>query len=253
MKKRKCLTFLFCLILCYSLFQHTAVAQNSSEASILSQGSITYPSSNVNLAVIPNDWGVYDNAPSSFTANIHVDSSVTYNGYVSIRSDPHTSADTNTYREIDGTWYNVNPGDHIEVTVWIKTSASGLNPDPSSYAGGSIGIDFYAHTSAGYGIAYVGSTSWVDALGEPNYYGQPLGSNDQIIGSHWWVPWGSGWTEIGWNCYVPTATVTYVYTNGPTACTPTHVDSFVCWLGSGSPNNPGQIWFADAVLHINPT
>ena len=150
-------------------------------------------------------------------------------------------------REVDGTWYSVKPGDHIVLKVWVKTGTSGLNPDPSSTAGGRIGMDYYGHTSAGYGILFK-TSSWDSDAGVPGWYGNAPGA----IGS-WWVPWGKDWTMIGWDVIIPSDFYPYVNHNGIVPCTPVQIDSFVPILDVRSVNNPGLVWFADAVLYINPT
>lgn len=231
------------------LLLSSSLASTSNSVGIQSSGTIAYaPALNINLGVIPNDWVIYDNVPSSWTACSHLDYSVTHNGDVSIRIDPHTSSDTDTTRESDGTYYSCKPGDNIVITVWVKTTASGLHPDPSQYAGGSVGIDYYGHTTAGYGILCATSSASSE-LGVPGWFGNAPGA----IGS-WWVSWGSDWTMIGWNVTVPSTWCSYVSMGGThLACNSVQVDSFVAWLGVGSPNNPGLAWFADAVLYINPT
>lgn len=70
MEKRKCLTFLFCLILCYSLFQHTARAQSSSQISISSQGSIARASETLLRAV---GTKLYDSAGEVYLKGVIVD------------------------------------------------------------------------------------------------------------------------------------------------------------------------------------
>ena len=89
------------------------------------------------------------------------------------------------------------------------------------------------------------------SVNEPNWYGKPYGPNDKVI-NNWWVRYGSGWTQIGWDVYVPSVLCPYVYRNGIRSCTPCHVDSFVVWLDGRSPSNPGKVWFADGEIYINP-
>jgi len=240
MEKRKCLTFLFCLILCYSLF-HIARAQSSSQASIFSQGSITYSPSNVNLAVIPDDWGLtYGSGPQIIFLDYGVEHTP---GNPSIRLEPHTAADVNVNRECDGTWYPVKPGDHIVAKVWIKTNPSSLG-DTQSNHGGRIGIDFYTHTSAGYGIVdgcdeVIGTT--------------PPGSN--IPGQDCVLSWNNSiWTQKGWDVIVPTAQYTTVHIGSTVqTCNPVQIDSLVVWLDVRPVADAGLVWFADAELYINPT
>lgn len=232
MEKRKCLTFLFCLILCYSLFQHAARAQSSSQASISSQGSITYSPSNVNLAVIPDDWSLtYGSGPQI----IYLDYSVTHNGHVSIRLDPHTNNDVNYARECDGTWYDVKPGDRIVAKCWILCGDSGIG-DTNPYDGARLGIDLYAHTSQGYGI--------VDSY--------PHSGQEHLDSM---VCWGTNtWTQKVWDIIIPSTYYTKVNRGaGPIDCDPVQVDSMVLWLQVMTPTDPGLAWFADTELYINPT
>jgi hypothetical protein len=250
MEKKKCLTFLFCLILCYSLFQHTARAQSPTGVSILSQGSITYPAANVNLAVIPdaggtvgtsgNYWDYYDVDPNSWTADVHLDTSVTYNGFVSIRIDPLTgSSDPNVNRECDGTWLNCKPGDVIYTSVWILCGDSSTG-DTSPYDGARMGMDCYAHTSAGYGF--------VDG------YPQAYSSNSNTEHLDMMATFGSNvWEQKTFTYTIPSTYYTTDLSNGQN-CNPVQIDSFVLWLQVlGSSNEQGKGWFADSTLYINPT
>jgi hypothetical protein len=201
--------------------------------------------SDTNLAVIPDKWGVYDYDPGLWTAIVHLDYSVTHNGHVSIRIDPHTSADTDVTRECDGKWYSVKPGDHIVVKCWIKTSASSLG-DTDFRDGGRIGMDCYAQTSVGYGI--------VDSVGTP------LGDSPNYTGHISHVPavdcvlnWGHDWTLKQWDIIVPAAQYTTVWRGGVAqTCNPVQIDSFVLWMDVRPIADQGQAWFAGAELYINP-
>jgi hypothetical protein len=250
MEKRKCLAFLFCLILCYSLFQHTARAQSSSQASIFSQGSITYSPSNVNLAVIPDDWGdyllygrvVYDGEPQI----THVDSSVLHNGHVSIRIDAHQAGvDPNTYREVNGDFIPVKPGDHIVFTVWVKTGHSTLGQDGMYGNGGLILFDYYSathrlHEHSSDNPRDDWDPTWTTYLNDPTRY----------------VPFNSDWTLRIIDTIVPSQVLDE--TTGQLATEPI-VGIIPILQASGyivPPNysqDQGQVWFADAELYINPT
>jgi hypothetical protein len=195
-----------------------------------------------NLAVIPDDWGVYDNAPDLWTAIVHLDYSVTHNGHVSIRIDPHTSADTDVTRECDGKWYTVKPGDHIVVKIWIKTSASSLG-DTDYRHGGRIGIDFYAHTSVGYGILDSADTP----IGDVSRAGSNIPTGDCVLN------WGKDWTQKGWDIIIPTDPYTQVFRGGvATPCDPVQINSLVLWLDVRPIADQGQAWFSDSELYINP-
>jgi hypothetical protein len=237
MEKRKCLTFLFCVILCYSLFQLTAIAQSSPKASIFSQGSITYSPSNVNLAVIPEDWGDYINRgkitygsdPQILFLDYNVERTP---GKPSIRSEPHTSLDINQWRECDGKWYSVKPGDHIVAKCWIKVDNTYVDTDP--YYGGRLGMDLYGPTGAG-GITILDSY--------PHDGAEHMASE---------VHWGTiGWTLRTWDITVQSTIYTKdVYGNTIPA---TPITKMVIWLDVRPATATGLVWFADAELYINPT
>jgi hypothetical protein len=243
MEKRKWLTCLFCLILCYSLFQHIARAQSSSQASVFSQGSITYLPSNVNLAVIPDDWNIgFGNGPQI----IFLDYTVVHTlGKPSIRLEPHTSADVNTARECDGTWYPVKPGDHIVAKCWIKTDNSTPTENADPYHGGRIGIDFYAPLGNGH-------ITIVDGLpGNVNpYFGDP-GANHLAAMVHWNT---SVWTLKTWDIIIPSVIYTKDVLGNTIPATP--ITQCVLWMQAMQVNDGtalGNAWFADAELYINPT
>jgi hypothetical protein len=233
MEKRKWFVSFFCLILCYSLFQHTAIAQSSSQISIFSQGNITYSPSNVNLAVIPDDWYLtYGSGPQI----IHLDYNVYRTSPPSIRLDPHVDdVDVNYQRECDGKWYTVKPGDRIVAKCWIFCGDSGIG-DTDPYNGARLGMDLYAHTSQGYGI--------VDSY--PHDGQEHLDSE---------VNWGTKtWTQKVWDIIVPSTyyTTVWVMGKGFVTCDPVQIDSFVLWLDVRTRTDPGLAWFDDAELYINP-
>jgi len=253
MEKRKCLTFLFCLMVCYSLFQHIAGAQSSSQAVIFSQGSITYSPSNVNLAVIPDDWHLIYSG--DVPGIIHLDTSVERTaGKPSIRLEPHVDGvDINNDRECDGTWYNCKPGDHIVAKCWIKIDSNNLpngTTDTNQWSGARPGIDLY------------GGSNLVWGIDEATYINphNPAGTDERDQYVHWGTP---GWTLRTIDFYVPSTT--FNTTSRGVAITPTKVTSFVMWLqvwsGTINPSTgtiyggsePGRAWFADAELYINPT
>ena len=258
MEKKKCLTFLFCLILCYSLFQHTARAQSSSQASIFSQGSITYPPSNVNLAVIPDDWERYvtegrlANGPDPQI--VFLDTSVTHNGHVSIRCDgPATS--TNQWRELDA--YNassgsyniiqVKPGDHVVFKMWMKTNPSTLS-NPTH--GARFGFDLYGSSGR------IWECSWgFPATTNFDY----TNGNDYNWSAYKYVSYGtSTWTQGIIDGYIPTKFFTENdgYSGGTKVIPAQQVSGIIPWVGvdpSYPSSQAGSAWFADAELYINPT
>jgi hypothetical protein len=242
MKKRS-LTFLFCLLLIYSLLRPAASAQNSVQASISSQGSISYPSPSPspspsptpnpqNLAVIPDDWDLtYGSGPQI----IFLDAQVTHNGHPSIRLEPHTANDANTAREADGTWYNVMPGDHIVARCWMKTDTNG---DTVPYHGARIGIDLYNQENGHNYLLY--------GLNSPDY---PNTNDKEVLN---YVTWGtSTWTQRTMDFIVPSDYFTQNLLTGG-AIPPTQVRQIVMWVQALPTTAQGNAWFADAELYINP-
>jgi hypothetical protein len=88
----------------------------SGNTPIQTNGTISYPTHDINLAVIPQDWELtFGPGPQI----IYLDYSVfRTSGNPSIRLEAHTAADVNTARECDGRWYPAKPGDHIVAKCW---------------------------------------------------------------------------------------------------------------------------------------
>jgi hypothetical protein len=218
----------------YSFLQNSVGAQSSIQVSILSQGTINYYSSlNVNLALIPDCWHLtYGTGPQI----IFLDHDITHNGHPSIRLEPHVEGvDMNRYRECDGTWYHVKPGDHIVAKCWIYVGKSGMGDD-ISYHGGRLGMDFYAHTSIGEGI--------VDSY--------PHAGQEHVDSV---VPWGTEvWTQKVWDIIIPSTKYTQVHFGDTNRhdCDPVQIDSMVLWFDVREPDDSGFVWFADAEFYINP-
>jgi hypothetical protein len=193
-----------------------------------------------NLGVIPDNYQLtYWGGPQI----IHVDTTVTRTGKPSIRLDQHTASDVNTMRECDGKWYTVEPGDRIVAKCWIKTSQSGNPSALNQYSGGRIGIDFYAHTSAGYGVVNMwGTQGWPDS--------HP-GDADYQLGT---LPWGNDWTQKGYDVTIPTRSYTncWVGGKGVVSCNAVRIDSFVVWLDVRPVADAGHVWFCDGEIYINP-
>lgn len=195
------------------------------------------PPTGVNLGVIPENFHLtYGLGPQI----IHVDTGVTHTGKPSIRLDQHTTSDVNIARECDGTWYDIKPGDHVIARVWIKTDPSSLG-DTDYRHGGRVGMDFYAHTSAGYGV--------VDGASEVS--GGP--ATGYIPGQDCVLNWNRPWTQKGWDMIVPSSFYTHVHTGGVfVPCNPVQIDSFVVWFDVRPVADAGKVWFADGELYINP-
>ena len=194
------------------------------------------PTSN-NLAVIPKDWEdysgniIYDGDPQI----CFLDYAITHSGSPSIRLEPHTIADRNVAREVDGRWLPIKAGDVIQYGCWIKTDPlpPGYTVTPPYGGGGRICFDYY--DSIGY-IPFKDSevakyTGWWYDL--PNNY----------------VPYDSNWVWRGAKVVVPE---TLIDNNGVAR----HPSSVVLWVqvwdvyAGMIPN--ANAWFADTELYINP-
>jgi hypothetical protein len=172
-------------------------------------------------------------AASSYAS---LDNSVLHNGDPSIRVGPDYVRGT---REVDGAWLNVKPGDHIVFSCWIKTAAF---KSSDSYAGARIGLDFYLSSSQGTGIATIDSAG--HQAGHPN--------DAENVAGTCRVSWGSDWTLVTWDIYVPTTYYSYVTTNGVHSCTPVQISSVVAWFDVREVTDNAYAWFADPTFYINP-
>jgi hypothetical protein len=180
------------------------------------------------------------------------DPSISHNGNPSIQVIGGIYA-PNLAGEVDGAWIPVSPGDHIVLSIWVKTSTS-TSTDPSS--GSFFGFDFYGQSNRGYGIL---GDSPTNSAGQPTgteiQWGNPTawgytinGANGlkQVSGLICKIPFGvSTWTQEQFDFIVPSQTWNYV-NNQP--CNPTQIDGMIPWLGVHSNDGNGKIWFSDPVL-----
>lgn len=190
-----------------------------------------------NLAVIPDDWGdyqgniVYDGNPQI----CFLDYSVTHSGSPSMRLEPHTIADTNFAREIDGKWYPVKPGDRIIAKCWIKMDSSTPAENADPYHGGRIGIDFYGSKPDGTLVGIVD--------------GHPHNGQEHLDSM---VMWGTpGWVQKTWDFIIP-STIYITLVDG-TPISPTQITYIVLWTQAMQINDGtamGNAWFADSELYI---
>jgi hypothetical protein len=247
MEKREYLVFLFCLILCYSLFQPTARAQSSSQISISSQGSITYSPSNVNLAVIPDDWDLtYGSGPQIIFLD---NTAVRTAGKPSIRLERHTSADQNAARECDCKWYLVKPGDHIVASCWIKAEPSQLG-DTNPASGGRIGIDLWYTDNP----PHWGNKNYILWGISSSTYENPYTYQGEVDN---YVHFGTSvWMQRTIDFVVPDTYFTKDQLTGQTI-SPVKPNVICMWTQVWSSTygaaDPARAWFADAELYINPT
>jgi len=238
MKRMKTLCLLLLMIVCFTLFSRIARAERAQRISISSYGSINYSTSPTNLAVIPEDWHLtYSSGPQI----IHLDYDITHNGHVSIRLDPHTSADINMARECNGKWYPIKSGDHVVARIWIKT---GTNSSTAGYpyCGGRIGFDFYGYVNGVY-RQLCGTSSASGRI--------TAQQNDAETRANWVQDSNGGiWQQRTIDFIVP-ATVPYVYGDWSQQVP----RDIVMWMQAGpwvEEPTAVPVWFADAELYINP-
>jgi hypothetical protein len=194
--------------------------------------AIPTPTPSENLDPIPSGWGTYENAPSSFTGNVHYDTSVLYNGEQSIRIDAKPVG-TNGAREADGIWLEVEPGQHIIFSCWMKTTASSYG-DTAQQSGARIGFDYYDGSNRLCGIQYSGA-----------YTRTP--SDSQVAAQY--VHWGtSTWTLRTIETIVPSI----VYSDSGQARTPVAIiPTMQVWSTTYGASDSGQAWFANPQVTIS--
>jgi hypothetical protein len=179
---------------------------------------------------------------NAFQPNIFfLDATVTHDGHVSIRSEPHVEGvDANKARECYATIIPVKPGDHIVAKCWMKID-DGRPYDP--FSGARIGIDLY-NTAGGknYILSSVHSPTYPD-------------TDEGIIANY--VHWGTqGWVQRTIDFIVPSDYFTHDYRRNEEIPT-TQVNAVIMWMQVWSStyygSEPGNAWFADPELYINPT
>jgi hypothetical protein len=196
------------------------------------------------LAVIPDDWAL------DWYSNIkYPDNNVLHNGNPSIRLEPSTDSE-NPAREVDhkyvGTWpycdLQVKLGDHIIFKCWIKIDPLPSGYDYEDFAGARIGFDLNAVVN--------GARVNLYGLSAPTY---PQ-TDDGIVANY--VHWGTeGWVQRTIDFVISSDTFTYDYYSG-TTIPATQISQIAPWMQVWSSKyggtEPGNAWFADAELYINP-
>lgn len=222
---------------------------------------IEYYMTNLNVAPAWSGWSLAYGAPPYICFE---DSTVKApSGANSLRLEPHTSADTNTGREVDTPWIHVHPGDHIVFRVYAKT---GNHANPTIYTGARIGIDFYVSSvPAGYwGVVdaqphgyYYTSGNWY-SHGDANYVAGAWDTVNyqtfaDVAVSDFKLPWSSNssWTLLEWDITVPTKT--YSQNFQAYAITPQQISGMIAFLDAREIGDEANAWFADPELYINPT
>jgi hypothetical protein len=183
-------------------------------------------------------WYTDSSWTSCPTQNVYYDYSTTYQGNPTFVVYPGSNfgADHNTIP--------IHPGDHIVMSCWIKTSGS--NPQPNT--GARIGMDIY------------GATGRITGLGSPQEAAAGVSYPTEYINEDaYYVHWGSDWTKVTWDFYVPWSYVGdggFGYAQGqvplgqyatPTACIP--------WIeiyGQNGYSSTYTSWFSDFQFYVNP-
>jgi len=196
--------------------------------------------SSANLEPLSAFYADMNGAASSYAS---LDYGTLHNGNPSIRTGADYVRGT---REVDGAWIGVKPGDHIVMSAWIKTA-----PYTTSvlFSGAEIGCDFYISSSQGHGIATIDSAG--HQAGHPN---EAEIANDYCssTGGITYVNWGSDWTLITWDFYVPTNYYNYVTRSSILSINPQQIDSMVMWFGGRNIQANAYCWLADPALFVNP-
>ncbi len=209
-----------------------------------------------NLAPIPSAW---TNQYPGYTAwdlngvaNDVLDYNVQYNGAATIRSDP-TGSTPNVCREVDGPWIAIQPGEHIVFTAWIKITQSGYG-DTSPYSGARLGVGFLDGVGR---ITDLMSPTYEHAT----YNGVSNSPNSDAGVITNYVHWGTnGWVQRTIDFVVPQTipgdgyqTPTGASSPAGTPCVPMGmIPELQVWSSIYGGNDPGQAWFANTQLYINP-
>jgi hypothetical protein len=194
-----------------------------------------------NIAVIPDDW---ENYAGTGELKHGVDPQIIFldsdvyrtGGHPSIRVEPHTSADQNTAREVNCQWYDVEAGDTVQVSVWVKTT-TGVSTFGYPQCGGRLGLDFYGYVGETYQIL-TAEDFWYDYFEGGHYeYAYVQDAN------------GGAWQQRTINITVPATAKNGEDQEGT-------VTNIVLWLQAApwiEHETASNVWFADAEMYINET
>lgn len=170
--------------------------------------------------------------------NVAWETSTTHNGALTLKVTPDF---TNGNSGADHDGLTVHPGDHIVMSVWIKTGGS----VPVSYAGARMGMDVY------------GSTGRITGVHSVQQASDGCRSTTGIDENY--VHWGSDWTLVTWDFVMPatyisdggSASISNNYANGQ-AVTPATIIPWIQVWDANYPNNAYTCYFSDFQVHINP-
>ena len=181
--------------------------------------------------------------PYSDDSNLALDAGQPYDSAASLRIDAATAF--NTVREANGPWQAISPGDHIFISVKIKTGTSSLGDSDVVEHGGRLGIDLYEE-GTGHRITAIQSDDGTPARVQGRT--PEWAANQDSVFIHWS---NHGFTEVTID-FVVAATYTgdgYGEVPFGTSAIPSHC---VVWLQGIHVADTGHMWFADSVMYINP-
>ena len=185
-----------------------------------------------NLADIPEDWWI-DRTGQYLVTN------VTHDGVNAILLNATTTGSDNPDRECDVHGFAISPGDHLYFSTWINITETGM---PVAYGGARIGIDFYdSHRITAIQFNPEGTT--------PTEY--QMNNQDDY---YFWTDWGTvGWNQMIIDVIVPQ----YMPSDGgyypdEELHTPSYCIAWAQVWDNNGPVNPGQAWFSEPYLYLNP-
>jgi hypothetical protein len=192
--------------------------------------------SQTNLAVIPDDWDLVSHVPY-----VSLDYSIVRTaGQPSIKIGyPGTD------RECWGPAYSAKPGDHIVGKCWIKVDPLPSGYNSEAYAGGRIGFDL----------------RWLDPANPNNYpclatlEAATYPDTSQGVADNYVHFGASGWIQKTIDFIIPADFFTKdLYTGNTITAKQINQISFwmQVWSSTYGNNIPGNAWFADCELYINP-
>lgn len=213
------------------------VSSSTVNTSLISFGTIVTPTpvsapSSIsianNLAAIPEAWQV---GQEGSVLDYEVFHTI---GQPSIRFGDGSTPRHQLLQEVNTGWIPVEAGDHIVFGCWIKTDPSPIGQ------GGIIGLDLYGPTQRLWEVA-------------PKVSGDD--QENFIVPKDWdyvYVPYDSDWTYLELDFIVPSKLFDYDDYNEPRN-PPEYAVGIIPWLTpSWSDGETAKVWFADAVLYINP-
>jgi len=211
--------------------------RNSQPFTIITEGTIM----NTNYAVLPDDWDLtYGSGPQI----IYLDTSVYRSSPSSIRLEKHVAGvDVNSAREVNTAGININVGDRLVFSGYMKTGTSEFGD--TGYCGARIGIDFYG--------TYNGTTKRITGLQSDGANGIYPNESAAAILAHY-VAWGSDWTQRTIDYTVP-ATIMADGSGHPQGamCVPIGVILWLqVWSSTYGSTDSGLAYFDDTTFYINP-